>query len=183
MYFTENIATGFIHLSGSPCGAPVLFIQKKNSSLWLFIDFRGLNQISKKDQYLLPLISDLLDTPQKAQVYTKINLWHMYHLVCISKGDKWKTAFWTHYRSFEWLVMLECTTHAYMQVSHDLEVMWYVYIMKSMHAALKCTLTRNSTQRISAWTLNLHINEEAGAAAHTVSNKTVRMFGSFGLCI
>ena len=34
-----------------------------------------------------------------------IDLQHIYHLVQITKGDKWKTAFWTHYGSFEWLVM------------------------------------------------------------------------------
>ena len=62
-FIDENLATGFIRPSRSPCGAPVLFIRKKDGSLRLCIDFRGLNQISKKDCYLLPLISDLLDAP------------------------------------------------------------------------------------------------------------------------
>src|SRR5882724_5583459 len=70
----ENLATGFIHPSCSPHGALVLFICKKDGSLRLCVDFRGLNLISKKDQYPLPLISDLLDTPRKARVYTKIDL-------------------------------------------------------------------------------------------------------------
>ena len=39
------------------------------------------------------------------QIYTKIDLWHTYHLVCITNGDKWKTTFRTQYGSFEWLVM------------------------------------------------------------------------------
>ena len=73
-FIDENLATGFICPSQPPCGAPVLFIRKKDGSLWLCVNFRGLNQISKKDHYLLPLISDLLDAPRKAQVYTKINL-------------------------------------------------------------------------------------------------------------
>ena len=70
-----------------------------------FASISGLNRISKKDHYPLPLISDLLDAPRKAQVYTKIDLQHAYHLVHITAGDKWKTAFWTHYSSFEWLVI------------------------------------------------------------------------------
>ena len=41
----------------------------------------------------------------EGQKYTKIDLQHMYHLVWITEGNKWKTAFWTHYGSFEWLVM------------------------------------------------------------------------------
>jgi len=45
------------------------------------VDFRGLNRISQKDRYPLPLISNLLDAQRKAQIYTKIDLQHAYHLV------------------------------------------------------------------------------------------------------
>src|SRR3979490_2210046 len=96
---------GFIHPSHSSHGAPVLFVRKKDSSLQLCVDFRGLNRITKKDRYPLPLITDLLDAPKKARIYTKIDLRHAYHLVRIAEGDKWKTAFRTHYGSFEWLAM------------------------------------------------------------------------------
>src|SRR6266481_3623675 len=111
-FIDENLSTGFIRPSCSSCGAPVLFIRKKDGSLRLCIDFRGLNRITKKDRYPLPLISDLLDAPRKARVYTKIDLWHAYHLVRIAAGDKWKTAFRTQYGSFEWLVMPEGLTNA-----------------------------------------------------------------------
>ena len=59
----------------------------------------------KKDRYPLPLISDLLAAPKKARIYTKIDLRHAYHLIRITEGNEWKTAFWTHYSSFEWLCM------------------------------------------------------------------------------
>src|SRR5882724_749745 len=111
-FIDDNLATGFICPSCSPHGAPVLFICKKDGSLRLCVNFRGLNRISKKDRYPLPLISDLLDAPQKARVYTKIDLWHTYHLVRISPGDEWKTAFRTRYGSFKWLVMPEGITNA-----------------------------------------------------------------------
>ena len=62
-FIDKNLATGFICPSCSLCGAPVLFIQKKDGPLRLCVDFQGLNRISKKDCYPLPLISDLLDTP------------------------------------------------------------------------------------------------------------------------
>jgi len=58
----------------------------------------------KKDHYLLPLILDLLDAPQQACIYSKINLQHAYHLVCIAKGDEWKIV-QTCYGLFKWLVM------------------------------------------------------------------------------
>jgi len=80
-------------------------MKKKDGFLRLCVDFRRLNKITKKDQYPLPLISDLLDSPRKAHIYTKIDLWHAYHLVHIAEGNKWKTAFQTCYGTFEWSVM------------------------------------------------------------------------------
>jgi len=61
--------------------------------------------MTQKDQYSIPLLSDLLDAPNKVQIYSKINLRNAYHLVCITEGDKWKTTFHTCYGLFEWLVM------------------------------------------------------------------------------
>ena len=104
-FIEENLNTSFIRPTSSPHSIPVLFIKKKDGSLCLCVDFCGLNHISKKDCYLLPLISNLLDSPRKAWVYLKINLRHTYHLVHIADGDEWKTVFRTHYRSFEWSVM------------------------------------------------------------------------------
>jgi len=73
-FIDENLTNGFIRSTSSSHGAPVLFVKKKDGSLRLCIDFRGLNKITKKDQYPLPLISDLLDSPRKARIYTKIDL-------------------------------------------------------------------------------------------------------------
>ena len=100
-FIDENLTNGFIHLTSSPHRVLVLFVKKKDRSLWLCIDFCRLNRITKKNRYPLSLISDLLDFPWKAHIYTKINLWQAYHLVHITKGNKWKTTFWTHYRAFK----------------------------------------------------------------------------------
>jgi len=100
-FIEENLNMGFIQLTSSPYGVPVLFVKKKDGSLCLCTDFHGLNYISKKDHYPLLLISNLLDSSCKAQVYSKIDLCHAYHLVCIADRDEWKTAFRTCYGSFE----------------------------------------------------------------------------------
>ena len=89
-FLDEHLAMDFICLSQSLGGAPVPFACKKDGSLWLCIDFCGLNKIMKKDCYPLPCISDLLDSLCKAKIYSKINLQHVYHLVWIHEGDKWK---------------------------------------------------------------------------------------------
>jgi hypothetical protein len=104
-FLDENLRIGFICPSTSAHGAPILFVKKKDGSLRLCVDYRGLNKLTKKDRYPLPLISDLLDAPGKARIYTKIDLRHAYHLVRIADGDEPKTTFRTRYGSFEWLVM------------------------------------------------------------------------------
>jgi len=104
-FIEENTKTGIIRPSNSPCGSPVLFIKKKDGSLWLCVDYWGLNRLTCKDRYPILLITSLLDAPKKACYYTKIDLRSVYHLICITKDNKWKTAFRTRYGSFEWLVM------------------------------------------------------------------------------
>ena len=104
-FIDKNLTNGFIRSMSLPHRAPVLFVKKKDGSLWLCVDFRGLNKITKKDRYPLPLISDLLNSPCKARIYTKIDLRHTYHLVRIAEGDEWKTTFRTRYGAFEWSVM------------------------------------------------------------------------------
>ena len=92
-FIDEHICIGFIWFSKSPHSAPILFVHKKDGSLWLCVNFHGLNKISKKNCYLLPFTSDLLSTAGKACIYTTIDLYHAYHLVHITEDDKWKTAF------------------------------------------------------------------------------------------
>ena len=114
---------GFIQPTLSPHSIPVLFVKKKDGSLCLCVDFHSFNYISKKNYYLLPLISNLYDLSCKAWIYSKIDLCHAYHLVCIANGDKWKTAFRTCYRLFEWSVMpfsLTNTPVAFQQFINDI---------------------------------------------------------------
>ena len=87
-FIEKNLNMDFIWLTLSPHTAPVLFIKKKDSSLYLFVDFCGLNHIFKKDCYPLLLIPDLLDLPCKAQIYSKIDLYHAYYLVHITNGNE-----------------------------------------------------------------------------------------------
>ena len=111
-FIDESLSMGFIRPTRSSHGAPVVFAKKKDGTLRVCVDFRGLNKITKKDRYPLPLISDLLDTSQKGRIYTKIDLRHAYHLVRIAEGEEWKTAFRTRWGSYEWCVIPEGLTNA-----------------------------------------------------------------------
>jgi len=80
--------------------------------LRLCVDFRNLNKITRKDQYPIPLVTNLLDQLGSAKVYTKLDLHTGYYNVHVAAGHKWKTAFRMGYSSFEFLVMPMGLTNA-----------------------------------------------------------------------
>nr|GFA25607.1 putative reverse transcriptase domain-containing protein [Tanacetum cinerariifolium] len=70
----ELLEKGFIRLSSSPWGAPVLFVKKKDESFRMCIDYRELNKLTVKNCYPLPSIDDLFDQLQGSSVYSRIDL-------------------------------------------------------------------------------------------------------------
>ena len=117
-YLDENLDKGFVVPSESPAAAPILFVKKKDGSLRLCVDYRGLNKITVKNRYPLPLIPELLDRLRKAKVFTKIDLRGAYNLLRIAEGDEWKTAFRTRYGLFEYKVMPFGLTNAPASFQH-----------------------------------------------------------------
>ena len=87
-------------------GAPILFIKKKDSMLQLCVDYYALNKIMIKNQYLLPLITKVLDCLIGTKVYTKLDIQLAYNLIQIKEGNKWKTVFYTQYSYYKYTVML-----------------------------------------------------------------------------
>jgi hypothetical protein len=69
---TELQEAGYIHLSSSPWGAPVLFVQKKDGSQWMCVDYRSLNDVTIKNKYPLPCIDDLFDQMRGARVFLRL---------------------------------------------------------------------------------------------------------------
>jgi len=104
-YLDTAMANGWIRRSESPAGAPVLFVPKKDGTLRLCVDYRGLNDVTVKNRCPLPLISETLDRLSGAKFFSKMDLKDAYHRIPIRQGDEWKTAFRTRYGHFEYLVM------------------------------------------------------------------------------
>ncbi len=101
---TEFLDKGFIRVSNSSAAAPVLFVRKPGGGLRFCVDYRGLNKLTKKDRYPLPLIYETLRNIGRAKWYTKLDVIAAFHKIRIAEGDEWMTAFRTRYGLFEWLV-------------------------------------------------------------------------------
>ena len=104
-YIKTNLANGFIRPSKSPAGAPILFDRKPDGSLRLCVDYRGLNNLTIKNRYPLPLIGESLDRLGRAKRFTQLDLTNAYHWMRICEGNEWKTAFRTQYGHFKYQVM------------------------------------------------------------------------------
>ncbi|XP_075894338.1 uncharacterized protein LOC142896522 [Nelusetta ayraudi] len=104
-YINDSLAAGIIRPSSSPAGAGFFFVVKKDTTLRPCIDYRGLNDITVKNRYPLPLISSAFELLEGATFFTKLDLRNAYHLVRIREGDEWKTAFNTPTGHYEYLVM------------------------------------------------------------------------------
>jgi hypothetical protein len=71
--------SGFIRPSSSPWGAPVLFVEKKDKSMRMCVDYRSLNEVTIKNKYPLPRIGDLFDQLKGAKYFSKVDLRSGYH--------------------------------------------------------------------------------------------------------
>jgi hypothetical protein len=109
---TELQEAGYIRPSSSPWGAPGLFVQKKDGSQRMCVDYRSLNDVTVKNKYPLPRIEDLFDQMRGARVFSKIDLRSGYHQMKIRPSDIPKTAFSTRYGLYEVTVMSFGLTNA-----------------------------------------------------------------------
>ena len=69
-YIDANLASSFIRFSKSFTGVLILFTQKKNSRLRLCIDYQGLNNLTIKNRYSLPLIGKFLNCLGRTKHFT-----------------------------------------------------------------------------------------------------------------
>jgi hypothetical protein len=90
----------------SPARYSILFIPKPDGKLWLYVDYRRLNEITVKNRYTLSLIHKMQDRIKRAKWFTKLNLKNEYYRIRIKKSDKWKTAFGSQLRHYKYLIML-----------------------------------------------------------------------------
>ncbi len=87
-YIDENLANGFIRTSKFSAGALVFFTPKPDGTLRLCVNYRGLNSMTIKNRYLLPLIDEILDRLSGARVFTKVDVKNAYYRLQIRESDE-----------------------------------------------------------------------------------------------
>jgi len=78
-FVEEQLRKEYIRPPKLPQTLPVFFVGKKDEKKKMVQDYQYLNKGTVKDNYLLPLILDLIDTMEMKQVFTKIDLWWGYN--------------------------------------------------------------------------------------------------------
>lgn len=87
-YLEENLAKGFIRVSSSPAATPILFVRKPGGGLRLYVDYRGLNNITIKNRYPLPLIRETLDRLSTAKFFTKLDVIAAFNRLRVKEGEE-----------------------------------------------------------------------------------------------
>ena len=100
-YIEINLANSFIRSLNFFASALILFVRKPNSSLRLYVDYQGLNNLTFKNWYSLLLIGESLNRLGQAKRFTQLHLTSIYHRMRIKEGTEWKTAFRTRYDYFK----------------------------------------------------------------------------------
>ncbi|KAH0604580.1 uncharacterized protein H6S33_006957 [Morchella sextelata] len=94
-HLDTEVTSGRMDPSSSPAGTTVLFINKLGGRLRFCLNYRGVNEITIKDQYPLPLSKETFNQISAAKCYPKRNLRAAYNQIRIVCGGEWKRAFRT----------------------------------------------------------------------------------------
>ncbi|GBM89597.1 Transposon Ty3-I Gag-Pol polyprotein [Araneus ventricosus] len=94
-FVTFGVRSGIIEESSGPWASPIVLVKKKDGSTRFCVDYRKLNEITKKDSYRLPRIDDTLDALNGSQWFTTLDLKSGYWQIEIRPEDREKTAFTT----------------------------------------------------------------------------------------
>jgi len=87
-YLKNNLAKGFIQVSSSSATSSILFVKKSSEGLRFCVNYRGLNAMTVKNRYPLPLIRETLDRLAKAKYYIKLDIIAVFNKLRMAYEDE-----------------------------------------------------------------------------------------------
>ena len=92
-HIQQQLSAGIIRRSYSPFSSNVVLVRKKNGQLRICIDYRHLNTKTKRDNYALPRIEEILDSLQGNRLFSVLDMKSGHHQIAIAEEHKERTAF------------------------------------------------------------------------------------------
>ena len=105
-YLNNALIKNWIQYSVSSIESSILFVFKRNGSLWLYVNYQNLNKKIIKNCHPLLLIEETLNHLMEFYYFIKLNLKNAYHWIWIAEKNHWKTIFYIRYEHFEYLIIL-----------------------------------------------------------------------------
>ena len=96
---------GVIQDSTSPWASPLVYVRKKDGSIRPCVDYRKLNDVTRKDAYPIPRIDETLDCLSGAKLFSTLDLQSGYWQIMVKEEDRPKTAFVTRSGLYEYITM------------------------------------------------------------------------------
>jgi len=111
-YLDRMRKNGKIRPSKRSAGTPISFAKQANGKLRKVVNYHGLNAITIKDKYPIPLMTTLMEQVGTSQIFSKLDLKLGFNLLRRAEGDEWTTEFKTRYGLYEYTVMPFALTNA-----------------------------------------------------------------------
>ena len=122
-FITESLAKGYITDSKSPYTSALFYRKKKDGKLRPIMDYCILNKWTIRDNYPLPLITDIIECLQGKTLFSKFDIRWGYNNIRIKKEDRWKAAFKTPFGLYEPTVMYFRLTNSPATFCHAMQKM------------------------------------------------------------
>ena len=101
----NQLKAGVIKESTSPWASPMVFVRKKDGTTRPCVDYRKLNDVTRRDAYPLPRVDDCLDCLSGAKIFSTLDLQSGYWQIEVKEEDRPKTAFVTRGGLYEYVTM------------------------------------------------------------------------------
>ena len=146
-YLEANLAKDFIRLSNAPFGSQVLFVQKKDGSLRFCVDYRGLNDITKRNRYPLPLIEEAMARIEGCKYLTKLDIVAAFNQIRMHPEHEEITAFITSFGMYCYRVMPFGLTNGPATWQHYINNVLFDYLNRFCQAYVDDILVYSRTRK------------------------------------